>query len=71
MLAGRRMTSKTMHQRIAAVRMMVSMWLTKDVQVNRATRLTEAEKGVLSKRALCGQCAVGRRNAHLMPGWRR
>ena len=42
------------------------MWLTEDVQVNRATRLTEAEKGVLSKCALCGQCAVGRRNEHLL-----
>ena len=65
-LAGWRMTSKAMHQRIAAVRMMFSMWLTEDVQVNRATKLTEAEKGVLSKCALCGQCAGGRRNEHLL-----
>ena len=65
-LAGWRMTSKAMHQRIAAVRMMFSMWLTEDVQVNRATKLTEAEKGVLSKCALCGQCAAGRRNEHLL-----
>ena len=42
------------------------MWLTADVQVNRATKLTEAEKGVLSKCALCGQCAAGRRNEHLL-----
>ena len=30
-LAGWRMTSKAMHQRIAAVRMMFSVWLTEDV----------------------------------------
>ena len=36
------------------------------MQVNRATKLTEAEKGVLSKCALCGQCAAGRRNEHLL-----
>ena len=53
-IAGWRMAGKAMHQRIAAVRMMFSMWLTKDVQVSRATKLTEAEKGVLSKCALCG-----------------
>ena len=64
-LAGWRMTSKAMHQRIAAMRMMSSIWLTEDVQVNRATKLTEAEKGVLSNFALCGQCAAGRRNEHL------
>ena len=42
------------------------MWLTEDVQVNRASKLAEAEKGVLSKCALCGQCAAGRRNEHLL-----
>ena len=60
------MTSKAMRQRIAAVRMMFSMWLTEDVQVNRAAKLTEAEKVVLSNCALCGQCAAGRRNEHLL-----
>ena len=65
-LAGWRMTSKAMHQRIAATRMMFSMWLTEDVQVNRATKLTETEKGVLSKCALCGHCVAGRRSAHLL-----
>ena len=65
-LAGWRMTSKAVHQRIAAVRTMFSMWLTEDVQVTRATKLTETEKDVLSKCALCGQCATGRRNEHLL-----
>ena len=67
-LAGWRMTSKAMHQRIATVRMMFSMWLTEDdiVQVNRATKLTEAAKDVLSYCALCGQFAVGRRNERLL-----
>ena len=60
------LTSKAIHQRIEAVMMMFSMWLTEDVQVNRATKLTEAEKGVLSKCALYGQCAAGRRNEHLL-----
>ena len=60
---------------------MATVHVTEDVQVNRATRLTEAEKCVLSKCALCGQCAVGRGNEHLLfkctdarvvevPGWR-
>ena len=52
--AGWRMTKNAMRQRIAAVRMVFSLWLTEDVQVNRATKLTEAEKGVLPKCALCG-----------------
>ena len=34
--------------------------------MNRATRLTEAEKGVLSKCVMCGQCAVDRRKEHLL-----
>ena len=55
-----------MHQKIAAMRMMFSMWLDEDVQVNRATKLTEAEKGVLSKCALSGQKAAGKRNEHLL-----
>ena len=59
-LAGWRMAGKAMHQRISAVRMMFSVWLTEDVQVNRATKLTEAEEGVLSKCALCGQSACSR-----------
>ena len=46
--------------------MMFSMWMTEGVQVDRATKLTEAEKGVLSKCALCGQSAAGRRNEHLL-----
>ena len=36
------------------------------MQVNRATKLTTTEKGALSKCALCGQCAAGRRNEHLL-----
>ena len=47
-LAGWRMTSKARHQRIAAVRMMFSMWLTEDVQVNRATKLTDQAHCVCS-----------------------
>ena len=50
----------------APVGMMFSMWMTEGVQVDRATKLTEAEKGVLSKCALCGQSAAGRRNEHLL-----
>ena len=56
-LAGSRMTSRAMHERIAAMRMMFSMWLTEDVQMNRATQLTESEKWMLSKCVLCEQCA--------------
>ena len=40
-LAGWRMAGKAMHQRIAAVRMMPSMWLT---EVDRATKPTKAEE---------------------------
>ena len=67
-IAGWRMAGKAMHQRIAAVRMMFSTWLREDAQVNRATKLTEAEKGVMSKLkcALCGQSAASRRNEHLL-----
>ena len=39
-LAGWRMAGKAMHQKVAAVRMVFSMWLTEYVQVNRATKLT-------------------------------
>ena len=59
-LAGWRVFGKAMHQRIATMRTI------DDVQVNRATKLTEAEEGVLSKCSLCGQSAAGRRNEHLL-----
>ena len=65
-LAGWKMTGAALHQRVAAVRMMFSMWLTEDVQVRRLPLLTDEEKGVLSVCALCGDKAVGRRNEHLL-----
>ena len=67
-LAGWRMAGKAMHQKITGVTKVISMWLTEDVQVDRATKPTEAEEGVLSKCALCGQVAAGRRNEHLLFG---
>ena len=49
-----------------AVRMMFPMWLTEDVVVRRMYHMTEAERTVLSKCALCGEVAKGRRNEHLL-----
>ena len=46
--------------------MMFSMWLTENVQVGRVQRLSEGEKALLSKCALCGEQATGRRNEHLL-----
>ena len=43
MVAGWRMAGKALHQRVAAVRMMFSMWLTEDVVAKRADHLTDAE----------------------------
>ena len=60
-----------MHQRVSAVRMVFSMWLTEDVVARRAESadryyLADAERTVLSKCALCGEKAKGRRNEHLL-----
>ena len=65
-VAGWRMAGKALHQRVAAVRMMFSMWLTEDVVARRADHLTDAERTVMSKCALCGEEAKGRRNEHLL-----
>ena len=45
MLAGRRVAGNAMHQKIAAVRMMSSVWLTEDVQVNREPSSQRQRKG--------------------------
>ena len=42
------------------------MWLTEDVVARRADHLTDAERTVMSKCALCGEEAKGRRNEHLL-----
>ena len=60
------MGGKALHQRVAAVRMMFSMWLTEDVVAKRADHLTDAERTVMAKCALCGKEAKGRRNEHLL-----
>ena len=60
------MAGKALHQRVAAVRMMFSMWLTEDVVAKRADHLTGAERTVVAKCALCGGEAKGRRNEHLL-----
>ena len=61
MLAGWRMAGKALHQRVSAVRMMFLMWLTEDVVARRMDHMTDAERTVLSKCALCGEGAKGRR----------
>ena len=43
-----------------------SMWLTEDVVARRADHLTDAERTVMSKCALCGEEAKGRRDGHLL-----
>ena len=65
-VAGWKMASKALHQRVAAVRMMFSMWLTEDVVARRADHLTDAERTVVAKCALCEEEARGRRNEHLL-----
>ena len=65
-LAGWRMAGKALHQRVSAVRMMFSMWLTEDVVARRMDHMTDAEITVLSECALCGEEAKGRRNEHLL-----
>ena len=65
-LVGWRMAGKALHQRVSAVRMMSSMWLTEDVVARRMDHMTDAERTVLSKCALCGEEAKGRRNEHLL-----
>ena len=69
-LAGWRMAGKAMHQRVSAVRTMFSMWLTEDVVARRMDHMTDAcaerTMHVLSKCALCGEMAKGRRIEHLL-----
>jgi hypothetical protein len=65
-VAGWRMAGRALHQRVSAVRMMFSMWLTEDVMAKRADHLTDAERTVVSRCALCGEEAKGRRNEHLL-----
>ena len=60
------MADRALHQRVSAVRMMFSMWLTEDVMAKRADHLTDAERTVVSRCALCGEEAKGRRNEHLL-----
>ena len=64
-MVGWKMAGKALHQTVAAVRMMFWMWLTEDVVAKRADCLTDAERIVMSKCALCGKEAKGRRNEHL------
>jgi hypothetical protein len=60
------MAGKALHQRVSAVRVVFSMWLTEDVVARRMDHMTDAERAVLSKCALCGEEAKGRRNEHLL-----
>ena len=46
--------------------MMFSMWLAEDVVARRADHLTDEERTVLSRCALCGEEEKGRRNEHLL-----
>ena len=66
MVAGSRMAGKALHQRVAAVRMMSSMWLTEDMVAKRADHLTDVERTMVAKCALCGEEAKDRRNEHLL-----
>ena len=63
-VAGWKMASNALHQRVAAVRMMFSMWLTEDLVARRADHLTDAERTVVTKCALCEEEARCRRNEH-------
>ena len=65
-VAGWRTAGKARHQRVSAVRTMFSMWLAEDVVARKADHLTDAERTVLSKCALCAGGANGRRDAHLL-----
>ena len=65
-VAGWRMAGRTLHQRVSAVMMMFSVWLTEDVMAKRTDHLTDAERTVVSRCALCGEEAKGRRNEHLL-----
>ena len=65
-LAGWRMPGRAIYQRVAAVRMMFSMWMTEEKQVSRMPLLTKQEQSVVVKCALCGQSAEGGRNEHLL-----
>ena len=62
------MADRALHQRVSAVRMMFSMWLTEDVVARRADHLIDAERTVMSRCALCGEEAKGRRNEYLLFG---
>ena len=66
MVAGWRMAGKALHERVSTVRLMSSMWLKENVVAKRADRLTDAERTVMSKCALCGEESKGRRNEHLL-----
>ena len=61
-VTGWKMSDKALYRRVSAVRMMFSMWLTEDVVAKRADHLTNAERTMMSKCALCGEEARGRRN---------
>ena len=65
-VAGWRMAGRALHQRVSAVGTMFSMWLTEDVMAKRADHLTDAERTVVSRCALCGEEAEDRRNEHLL-----
>ena len=60
------MAGRALHPRASAVRMMFSMWLTEGVVAKRADHLTDAERSVMSRCALCDEEAKGRRNEHLL-----
>ena len=65
-VAGWRMAGRALHQRVSVVRMMFSMWLTEDVVARWADHLTDAERTGMSRCAMCGEEAKGRRNEHLL-----
>ena len=65
-VAGWKMTGKALHQRVAAVKMMFSMWLTEDMAAKGTDRFTDAERMSMPKCALCGEEVRGRRNEHLL-----
>ena len=60
-VAERRMVDSALHQRVSAVNVMFSMWLTEDVVAKRADHLTDEERTVMSRCALCGRKQRARR----------
>ena len=59
------MRAKTVSERILMVKYIYAMWWTDDVEASRA-RVTEGQKAVLGKCALCGGDTKGPSNWHLL-----